>query len=405
MSTSQPPERQGPAAAIAGSDAIAGVLAALCDITGMGFAVVAEVSAESWTACAVLDRISFGVAPGHRLDIATTICREVHRTRHAIVMDRASADPRYCTHPAPKAFGFESYVSVPIMLAGGDYFGNLCALDPRPSRISDPRHQLMFHCYARLIADHIDSRATHQTKRLGPLNRHIVANLRSLFVAMLAHGAPQCAATGSNTNAPDEGEPLAHLAPDPALRQLAARVVTDANRLSALVNDVLAHARGRLNGGMPGYIWKVDDLNARLKAVVADALAANPNRVIITNIAFDQPVDCDPALIQALASNLLNNALAHGAPAGPVSFVAATHENDLEIAVWNEGNVMSTQALRSVFSPALRPGTNPPAARQGLHRCAEIVRAHLGTIGVTSSPTEGTQFVARIPVARSLRLH
>jgi signal transduction histidine kinase len=156
---------------------------------------------------------------------------------------------------------------------------------------------------------------------------------------------------------------------------------------------------------MPGYIWKVDDLHCRLKAVVANTVAANPNRTIITNISFDQPVDCDPARIQELASNLLNNALAHGAPSGPVSFIASAQNNDLEIAVWNEGNVISTQALRHVFSPALRPGIDPPAARHALYTCAEIVRAHLGTIRVTSSPTEGTQFVARIPVARSQRLH
>lgn len=130
-------------------------------------------------------------------------------------------------------------------------------------------------------------------------------------------------------------------------------------------------------------------VNGSLRAVVADTLAANPNRVILANIAFDDPVDCDAALIQALATNLLNNALAHGAPTGPVSFIASTHDNDLEIAVWHHGNVI----------------TNRRAARQALLDCEKIVRAHLGTIDVTSSPTEGTQFVARIPVVRSLRLH
>lgn len=152
-------------------------------------------------------------------------------------------------------------------------------------------------------------------------------------------------------------------------------------------------------------ISKVDDLHARLQAVVAETAAAHPDRTIITNIAVDQPVECDPVRIQELASNLLDNALVHGAPSSPVSFIVSTCNNDLEIAVWNEGHAISNPALRSVFCPALRAGTNPPAARRGLQTCAKIVRAHLGTIGVTSSPTEGTQFVARIPVARSLRLH
>jgi hypothetical protein len=376
-------------AGIAASEATTELMTALCDVTGLGFTVIAEVSENGWTACAVLDRIQLGVVQGQRLDLSITLCNEVRKSGHAILIDQASTDPHYCTHPIPKMHGFESYVSVPIVLTSGDYLGNLCALDRAPKPISDPRIQLMFHCYARLIAEHVEDHATRQTKRVGPLNRHIVGNLRGLFVAMLAQSSQN----------------PAQLVPDPAVRQLAARASNEGHRLRSLVNDVLAYARGRLNGGMPGYIWKVDDLHARLKAVVANTVAANPNRTIITNISFDQPVDCDPTRIQELASNLLNNALAHGAPSGPVSFIASAQNNDLEIAVWNEGNVISTQGLRDVFSPALRPGSDPPAARQGLYTCAEIVRAHLGTIRVTSSPTEGTQFVARIPVARSQRLH
>jgi hypothetical protein len=371
------------------SDAAMDILTVVCEVTGLGFAVIAGVSESVWTACAVLDRIELGVVQGQRLDVGKTLCNEVRETRHAILMDQASTDPRYCAHPIPKLYGFESYISVPIILTNGDYLGNLCALDRAPRPISDPRIQLMFHCYARLIAEHVEDHANRQTKRVGPLNKHIVGNLRGLFVAMLAE---------ASTNA-------AHPVLDPAVRQLAARVSSEGPRLKSLINDVLTYARGRLNGGMPGYIWKVDDLHARLKAVVAHTVAANPNRTIITNISFDQPVDCDPARIQELASNLLNNALTHGAPSGPVSFIVSAQNNDLEIAVWNEGNVISSQALRHVFSPALRPGADPPAARHALFTCAEIVRAHLGTIRVTSSPTEGTQFVARIPVARSLRLH
>jgi signal transduction histidine kinase len=375
--------------AVASGDAISELLKALCEITGLRLSVVAHVTADSWVACAVHDEMQFGMAPGQRLDVNATFCREVRQSRLPIVIDHASADPTYSSHPLPKLYGFESYISVPIVLANGDYFGSLCALDPRPAVLSDPRIQLMFHCFARLIAQQIDGRASLQTKRLAPVNKYIVGNLRGIFLAMLA----------------DQSSRTEQAAQDPALRQLAARAATQRHQLSSLVNDVLSYARGQLNGGIPGYIWKVDDLNTRLKAVVADTVAAHPSRTIITNICVDQPVDCDPARIQELALNLLNNALAHGAPSGPVSFIATTSNNDLEIAVWNEGNVISKQALRHVFQPVWRSHQNGLEARSSLHLCAAIVRAHLGTIDVTSSPTDGTQFVARIPVARSLRLH
>lgn len=387
-------------AAVAGDEAVAELLAAVCDVSGLGFAVIAEVSENSWTALAVLDRIRMNVVVGQQLDVTTTLCRQVCRTRKLVVMDHASTDPRYAGDPVPKLYGFESYISAPIVLGNGAYAGNLCALDRRPSYISDPRLQLMFHCYARLLAQHVEARTTRQSRRVAPLNKHIVGNLRGLFVALLAL-APSA---GAQPEVPPRQVPV-DLAPAPALRQLADRVFSQRHSLATLVNDVLVCTRGRLNGGMPGHIWKVDDLHARLTAVVADTAAANPDRTIITNIAFDQPVDCDPRLIQELASHLLQHALAHNAPAGPVSFIVSTQDNDLEIAVWNEGHPIAKQALRTVFSPALRLGTEPAPARFSLHTCAAIVRAHLGTIGMTSSPMDGTQIVARIPVARSLRLH
>lgn len=61
-----------------------------------------------------------------------------------IVIEHASADPRYCNHEATKRFQIESYVSVPIIRATGGYFGNLSALAPSPAKVSEPRFLSMF---------------------------------------------------------------------------------------------------------------------------------------------------------------------------------------------------------------------------------------------------------------------
>jgi signal transduction histidine kinase len=37
----------------------------------------------------------------------------------------------------------------------------------------------------------------------------------------------------------------------------------------------------------------------------------------------------------------------------------------------------------------------------GLHICSQIVRAHKGSISVTSSEEDGTQFTARLPLGVS----
>jgi len=54
-------------------------------------------------------------------------------SRAPIVIEHASADPRYCDHEAPRRYRIESYISVRIIRANGGYFGNLTALDPSPA--------------------------------------------------------------------------------------------------------------------------------------------------------------------------------------------------------------------------------------------------------------------------------
>ena len=103
-------------------DAVPKILQVLCGITGIGFAAIARVTAGSWTACAVLDQIAFGLKPGSTLDVETTLCKEVRASCLPIVIDHASDDPVYCKHLTPKLYGIESCVSVSILLPQGEYF-------------------------------------------------------------------------------------------------------------------------------------------------------------------------------------------------------------------------------------------------------------------------------------------
>ena len=124
--------------------------------TGMGFTAVARVTDDHWITCAVQDRIGLGLEPGSQLDVHTTLCIEVKHGLQAVAIDHASQDPVYARHATPKMYRFESYVSVPIVLPGGEYFGNLCGLDPSPHEVSDVRTLSLFEAYASLIAAYLD---------------------------------------------------------------------------------------------------------------------------------------------------------------------------------------------------------------------------------------------------------
>ncbi len=53
-------------------DAVKMILKTLSGITEMGVSLVARVTEDSWTACAVYDDINFGIKPGDELELSST---------------------------------------------------------------------------------------------------------------------------------------------------------------------------------------------------------------------------------------------------------------------------------------------------------------------------------------------
>jgi GAF domain-containing protein len=114
------------------------MLERICTETSMGFAAVARVTDTRWIACQVLDKIEFGLEAGEEIELKTTICDEIRDSGVAVVIDHVSGDAAWQTHPTPVLYGFESYVSFPIHLPDGRFFGTLCAMDPQPRAIKTP---------------------------------------------------------------------------------------------------------------------------------------------------------------------------------------------------------------------------------------------------------------------------
>lgn len=85
-------------ATIARIGAIPSILQMACTATSMRFAVVARVTQDTWTACAVRDEIDFGLEAGGELPLKTTICDEIRAGGRAIIIDHVSEDPLFRTH-------------------------------------------------------------------------------------------------------------------------------------------------------------------------------------------------------------------------------------------------------------------------------------------------------------------
>jgi hypothetical protein len=379
--------------------AVPPLLDALCEFTGMRFVAVARVTDSTWTACAVKDEIEFGLKPGGSLAIETTLCIESKRSNRPVMFDQASLDPVYRDHPVPKIYGIESYMSVPIVLPNGRYFGNLCAIDPSPAKISDEKTLRLFTKFAALIGAQLDGELKREQVQTALRDERSASELREQFIAVLGHDLRNPLQAIYATSALMERK----LEPNTPLAGMADRIKTNARRMSSLIDDVLDFARGRLGGGIGVDLDEVKDLNAGLQSVVKELQDGRPGRQIVANIGVSRQVRCDLGRIQQLASNLISNALDHGAPDSPVKVDARTDDREFIFEVWNanSGEPIPEQNYDRMFEPFWRPSASDSrhGLGLGLYICAQIVRAHGGRLSVTSSREGGTTFSVRVPVA------
>jgi GAF domain-containing protein len=126
-------------AKISGISAVSTILDVVGRTTGMGFTAVARVTEKRWITCASRDELAFGLKPGDELKVETTICHEIRKSHEAVIIDNVSEDAGYCAHHTPAQYGFQSYISVPIILPDGSFFGTLCAIDPKPASFELPK--------------------------------------------------------------------------------------------------------------------------------------------------------------------------------------------------------------------------------------------------------------------------
>ncbi|MEA3132123.1 MAG: hypothetical protein QOF46_3918 [Paraburkholderia sp.] len=376
-------------------DAVPSILRLICKNTGMGFAAVARVTEQSWTACAVQDEVNFGLAPGGQLDLHTTLCFESRAARASIVIDNFGNDPVYKGHHTARIYNLGSYISVPIVLPDGSYFGNLCAIDSNPNEISDARTLGMFEVFAELIAIQIATEGRQQAAEEALSREREISSLREQFIAVLGHDLRNPLSAVSAT-----AELLALRKNEPDLVKIGQRLKTTTFRMARLIDDVMDFARGRLGSGIGVSIDDVDDLAMALRVVVAESREANPERVLVDDIAIGTRVRCDRTRVQQLLSNLLGNAVTHGSAAFPVVVQARVEGSEFVLAVSNGGNAIAADALNRVFEPYWRPPTSKPGGGLGLglYICKQIVSAHGGALEVRSSAEDGTVFVARLPV-------
>ncbi len=104
--------------------------------------------------------------------------------------------------------------------------------------------------------------------------------------------------------------------------------------------------------------------------MIEELRAVHPDREIKVEMAIEKPLFCDSARVAQLLSNLVGNALTHGASGTPVDVSIRSVDGDLTIEVTNAGEVIPRHRLAGLFHPFAR-GAQSSAGRsraRPLHR-------------------------------------
>ena len=130
--------------------------------------------------------------------------------------------------------------------------------------------------------------------------------------------------------------------------------------------------------------------------------AVFPKRVFQLNGDDELPGEWDENRLNQMISNLVSNAVQHGAGHSVVTMTAESSGSGVEISVHNEGTPIPPDMVPKLFDSFYQlndrdAGTHSTGLGLGLYISKEIVAAHGGTIEVRSSAEEGTTFIVHLP--------
>jgi signal transduction histidine kinase len=397
---------------------IPAILELICQTTGMGFSAVARVTDEKWIACAVNDKISFGLAPGGELKLETTICNEIRQHHQPVVIDEVSKDVLFSGHHTPKMYGFQSYISIPITLKDGTFFGTLCAIDPKPRSLKSSNMVTMFNLYADLISFHLQSQERIATKntllqitesklkdsmddirQYAYVSRHSLQEpLRKLQIF-------------SELITRDKSLPADH-----KVKNLAAKV----NVLAADFSDMMQHlfVFSETLSNTDGF--QMVDLNVLLQSVLTKLAPKISTKKAIVDVGLLHTIYGISSQLSLAFYYIIDNALNFSRPnIAPVIKIHATdidgkalealgykavYTSYCKVSFEDNGIGINNAYLEQIFDLFSRLNTKEefPGLGMGLSQTKKVMRNHDGLIVAQSVPDSGSVFSLIFPVNKQI---
>ncbi|NVJ08990.1 HAMP domain-containing histidine kinase [Myxococcus sp. AM001] len=273
------------------------------------------------------------------------------------------------------------------------------ALREALEREREARHRAegaLEHATARLARQALDGTARHLA--LERLTEE--AEFRERFIGILGHDLRN----PLNAIALSARAMAQRTLPAAQQQQCAQRIEASAARMGAMISDILDLTRARLAGGIPLHLGTVC-LAIVCRMVVEELSAAHPGRHITLDVEGASEGFWDADRMAQVLSNLVGNALEHGAEDAPVRLKCIAVDGEQVLEVHNTGAPIPSQHLENLFDPFRQVGTAPGRGHRrgagglglGLFIVKQIVQAHGGAVCVSSSEAGGTTFTVKMP--------
>lgn len=225
-------------------------------------------------------------------------------------------------------------------------------------------------------------------------------NSKEMFLAILGHDlrTPLGAVIMSSQFMLETGDLT-----EPHL-ELTARIARAGLRMNLMVGALLDFTRSRLGGGIP-IEREPMNMGKAVHDVAGEICAIYPSRKVEIDARGSLDGEWDGARVQQVLTNLVGNAIEHGAENNTVTVDVHGTNDEVTVKIHNRGAAIPQEQLKGLFNPMKKSeltgnvGGNGPTGNLGLglYIAERIVNAHKGRIEVESSEEEGTTFTVHLP--------
>lgn len=320
-------------------------------------------------------------------------CAHAIVDNHTLVVNDATRDGRF--HDNPLFVGnpnIRFYAGAPLVTEDGHGLGTLCVIDRVPRTLTAGQQQAL-EALSRQLMAHLElRRAMIQLRQADEIKKKFVANVSHELRTPLTsiRGALALVLDGGDT----AGEEA---------RELLAAAHRSANRLLALVNDLLDLEK--VGSGDLSVERRECDLGAVLTRT-ADTVRpiAGDAGVTLKIPRVSVSLFADPDRLAQVLINLLANAIRFSPRGGAVVVTVEPHGNHVHVIIDDQGPGVPVPFRETIFEPFKQ--VQGSAAHKkggtglGLAIAQAIVKEHGGWITVGDAPGGGARFTVGLP-ARS----